>query len=105
MAKNKTIDPTVSISPKAFKPFVTISKDPYNPSGTGDYNDLSNKPSINGVTLIGDKTADDLELQEEMDFLTDQEIDQIIFGTPTGVPFVPMRMGIDLRTLIATDVQ
>jgi hypothetical protein len=30
---------------------------------SGDYNDLSNKPSINGVTLSGNKTSNQLELQ------------------------------------------
>ena len=30
--------------------------------GTSDYNELENKPQINGVTLTGDKTADDLGL-------------------------------------------
>ena len=27
---------------------------------SGDYNDLANKPSINGVTLVGNKTTEDL---------------------------------------------
>lgn len=31
--------------------------------GTTDYNDLSNKPSINGIALDGNKTATDLNLQ------------------------------------------
>lgn len=30
------------------------------PSGGGDYNDLSNKPKINGVELVGNKTSADL---------------------------------------------
>ena len=29
-------------------------------SGTDDYNDLINKPSINGVTLQGNKTNDEI---------------------------------------------
>lgn len=32
------------------------------PSGTSDYDDLSNKPQINGTTLSGNKTASDLGL-------------------------------------------
>lgn len=32
--------------------------------GTSDYNDLSNKPSINGVQLIGNKTTTQLKLDE-----------------------------------------
>ena len=30
--------------------------------GTSDYNKLVNKPSINGVTLLGNKTTQDLKL-------------------------------------------
>lgn len=30
--------------------------------GTSNYNDLSNKPSINGVTLSGNKTSEDLNI-------------------------------------------
>ena len=35
--------------------------------GTGDYPDLSNKPQINGVTLVGDKSSSDLHLQAIID--------------------------------------
>ena len=35
--------------------------------GTTDYNDLDNKPQINGVTLQGNKTADDLKLATPSD--------------------------------------
>ena len=35
-------------------------------SGTSNYNDLSNKPSINSVTLTGNKTASALGLQPEI---------------------------------------
>ena len=42
--------------------------------GTNDYNDLVNKPSIEGVELIGDKTLEELGVEA----LTPQEIDAII---------------------------
>lgn len=42
--------------------------------GTSDYNDLVNKPSIEGVELIGDKTLEELGVEA----LTPQEIDAII---------------------------
>ena len=35
--------------------------------GTSDYDDLTNKPSINGVSLSGDMSADDLGLAEASD--------------------------------------
>lgn len=55
------------------KPHYTLEENVYNlterverleESGTGttDYVDLDNKPSINGVTLVGNKTGDDLGL-------------------------------------------
>lgn len=34
-------------------------------SGTTDYTDLDNKPSINGVTLVGNKTGAELDIQGE----------------------------------------
>lgn len=33
---------------------------------SGDYTDIGNKPSINGVELVGNKTASDLEIYEEV---------------------------------------
>lgn len=44
--------------------------------GTNDYNRLINKPSINAVQLIGDKTFPDLHL----DAITPQQIDEIMYG-------------------------
>lgn len=34
--------------------------------GTTNYNLLQNKPQINGVTLSGNKTADDLQLEQSL---------------------------------------
>ena len=42
--------------------------------GTNDYNDLINKPSMEGVELVGDKTLEELGVEA----LTPQEIDAII---------------------------
>lgn len=36
--------------------------------GTSNYNDLSNKPSINGVTLSGNKTSEDLNISGGFSF-------------------------------------
>lgn len=41
---------------------------------TNNHNDLENKPSINSVTLIGDKTTDDLDIYDKV---TDEEIDSM----------------------------
>lgn len=39
------------------------------PTGSGNYDDLSNKPSINNVSLIGNKTLDDLNIQAKGSYI------------------------------------
>lgn len=41
-----------------------------------DYNDLKNKPRVEGVELVGDKTLEELGMRN----ITPQEIDKIIYG-------------------------
>ena len=48
-------------------------------SGTKDYNKLINKPQINNITLVDNKTSKDLGLQDEIDNITEQDIDNIIY--------------------------
>ena len=48
--------------------------------GSNNYNTLTNKPQINSVTLIGNKTGEELNLQDKMKEITNQEIDTIIYG-------------------------
>ena len=45
-----------------------------------DYDLLENKPSINMFTVEGDKTAADYRLQDKMDTITEQMIDNLIYG-------------------------
>ena len=47
---------------------------------TTDYNELFNKPQINGVTLIGNKTSEEIKVQGKMQDIQESEIDQIIYG-------------------------
>lgn len=42
--------------------------------GTSDYMELYNLPQINGVTLIGNKTSDDLNVQEKGEYLTEENV-------------------------------
>ena len=61
---------------------------PQGPAGSGgttDYNSLTNKPSINGVELSGNKTSSDLKMytQEEVDYLLDDKMDK---------PYVPIEI-------------
>lgn len=50
-------------------------------TGTKDYNKLSNKPSVNDITLIGNKTSEDLGLQPAGEYanskITNLEIDTL----------------------------
>lgn len=50
------------------------------PVGSDDYNGLVNKPKINGVTLIGDKSSAEIHVQHEMAEITPQQIDRLIYG-------------------------
>lgn len=54
-------------------------------SGTYDYEKLINKPQINSVELIGNKSFEDLGL-EQYDFkaVTKTELDAIVFGIEGG---------------------
>ena len=47
-----------------------------NGGGTTDYENLKNKPSINGVELSGNKTLEELNIQPKGDYLTSQDISE-----------------------------
>ena len=51
--------------------------------GTSNYNDLSNKPSINGVTLSGNKTSEDLNIKSVRTF------EYVGTGTNTNTLTIP----------------
>ena len=48
--------------------------------GTKNYELLFNKPSINGTELIGDRTSDEIHVQHKMNRITEQMIDNLLFG-------------------------
>lgn len=64
--------------------------------GTSNYNDLSNKPQINSVTLSGNKTASDLGLVSESDF--EEAINGVLALSSTLVP--TLSNGSDFNTLM-----
>lgn len=45
---------------------------------SGDYNSLENKPQINAITLQGNKTAYQLNLQETIDRITNSDIEYML---------------------------
>lgn len=49
-------------------------------SGTANYEALTNKPQINGVTLIGNKTSSEIKVQDPIGDITPQDIDNLIYG-------------------------
>jgi hypothetical protein len=53
-------------------------------SGTKDYSELENKPSINNVTLQGNKTSADLGLQDSLTAGTNIEINSGTISSKTG---------------------
>lgn len=58
---------------------------PAGPAGTSDYADLTNKPQIEGVTLIGNKTAADLGLAKSSDIPTSGVIPAASSATPEAL--------------------
>lgn len=46
--------------------------------GLIDYEDLENIPSINGVDVVGSKTATDYDLEYDMNDITNSQIDEIV---------------------------
>ena len=52
--------------------------------GTSSYSDLSNKPSINAVTLSGNKTSSDLGLQDKINQVTVSTAGSVTQALDTG---------------------
>ena len=49
-------------------------------AGGGSYPPLTEKPMINHEVLIGDKSSEELHLQDFMNTITEQDIDNMIYG-------------------------
>ena len=64
----------IIIEPGA-KEIVTFEE---NTGGTSNYEYLTNKPQINNITLIGNKTSRDLKLQDEMEALSNMDIENLL---------------------------
>ena len=56
------------------------SFEPMEKVNTGNYEDLFNKPIVNGHTVIGDKVGSDYDLQDKMNAITPQDIDNLFYG-------------------------
>lgn len=49
-------------------------------SGAKTYSELPDKPMIEGVTLEGNKSADDLKLQRPIEIASEHDIDDMFWG-------------------------
>lgn len=59
---------------------------------SGSYNDLTNKPSIAGVTLSGNKSLSDLGIQPSGDYPTNQEMTTAINNALAGITEIEFRV-------------
>ena len=76
---------TATITGTTENPLLNLGIPQGKTGGTTNYNDLENKPSINGVELIGNKTSGDLKMytQEEVDYMLADKMDK---------PYVPIEI-------------
>lgn len=63
--------------------------------GSTNYNDLSNKPSINNVTLQGNKSLNDLGIQPSGDYVTPSDLSSVAttgnYSDLNGKPTIPTK--------------
>lgn len=63
--------------------------------GSTNYNDLSNKPSINNVTLSGNKSLNDLGIQPSGDYVTPSDLSSVAtsgsYNDLTNKPTIPSK--------------
>lgn len=73
--------------------------------GTTDYEWLENKPSINNVTLVGDKTLDELGVQAKGDYALKSEIPNISnLASKDEIPTLVSQLQNDLNYATQTEV-
>lgn len=60
-----------------------------------NYNDLANKPSINGVTLIGDKTNSELNIVNDKNYVYTQAVASMVWEVKHGLGKYPSVTVVD----------
>lgn len=72
----------VDVNPEKSEDQVTVNPEclRVTPIEDKDYNKFYNKPQINGVELIGNKLSKEIHVQHEMERITEQNIDEIIYA-------------------------
>lgn len=66
--------------------------------GTNDYNQLINKPLINGHELVGDLTAEDLGLAEKPDNDYDPSDEEVVINWTRTTTYDPDTEGIVIHS-------
>ena len=62
---------------------------------TNNYNDLNNKPSVNGVTLIGAQTSQSLHIIEDKSFVFNQNISSSVWNVVHNLDKYPSVTVVD----------
>lgn len=72
---------------------------------TTNYNDLANKPSINGVTLIGNKTSDELGIIGDKHYTHTQAVAAVVWEVRHGLNKYPSVTVVDsAQNIVVGDV-
>lgn len=72
---------------------------------TTNYNDLANKPSINGVTLAGNKTSEDLGIIGDKHYTHNQAVASIVWEVRHGLNKYPSVTVVDsAQNIVVGDV-
>ena len=72
---------------------------------TTNYNDLANKPSINGVTLVGNKTSEDLGIIGDKHYTYNQAVASIVWEVRHGLNKYPSVTVVDsAQNIVVGDV-
>ena len=91
-AQNLLAQEVAVMAYKAGKKFVTENMLGSGGGGTSDYEDLTNKPQINNITLIGNKSLSNLDIASEAAFNQIKNLENnIIFtseNTQTGLDYI-----------------
>lgn len=72
---------------------------------TTNYNDLANKPSINGVTLVGNKTSDELGIIGDKHYTHIQAVAAVVWEVRHGLNKYPSVTVVDsAQNIVVGDV-
>lgn len=75
--EEETNEKKLDLSPEK-KGETSIGLNKESSGGTSDYGALLNKPKINGVELVGNKTSEELKIQATIDEISDETIEEIV---------------------------